>query len=112
LEDKQMHKALRTWAGKSRFSYEGSVDTGTEIRYGKRSRVTVSGRQYSALLEHFKGRTVPIGTSRDRAPYESVGAWLQAHVTQTAIASYVGPILVEEGYAERVPGDTSRIRFK
>lgn len=40
-----------------------------------------------------------------------IGAWLQENVTRTTIALYAGSILVHEGYADRVPGQTSKIRF-
>ena len=43
-------------------------------------------------------------------PCESVGKWLQDKVTRTAMASYVAPILVEEGYAEQV-ADGRRLRI-
>ena len=107
-----MSKILPTWAGRSGFEYSGSVQAGTEILYGKkpyRQRITVA--QYRGLLTHFKGATVGIGTSRTSPTPGSVGEWLQANVTKTAIASYVGPILLEEGYAKRVPGARSKIRF-
>lgn len=68
----------------------------------------VTAEQYTRLLHHFRGRTVSIGTSRDNPPIGSVGRWLQGNVTRTAIASYVGPILVAEGYAEKIGSD---IRF-
>ena len=50
-----------------------------------------------------------IGTSRTDPPRNSVGEWLQLNVTRTALASYVGPILITEGYAEKAGG--SKIRF-
>ena len=43
-----------------------------------------------------------MGTSRTEPPEDSIGAWLLMNVTPVAIASYVGPILVLEGYARRV----------
>jgi len=108
-----MSKILPTWAGRSKFEYSGSVAAGTEIRYGKKPyRQKISSGQYRELLMHFKGATVGIGTSRTDPTPGSVGEWLQANVTKTAIASYVGPILLEEGYAERVSGARSEIRFK
>jgi hypothetical protein len=102
-------KKLSTWAGRSEFEYEGSVVMGTTIFYGSGFSTVVSANQYSALLQHFKEQSPNIGTSRDRAPEGSVGAWLQKNVTPTAIASYVGAILVHEGYASRVD---STIKFK
>ena len=50
-----------------------------------------------------------IGTSRDSAPKGSIGEWLQANVTKTAIASYVGPILINEGFAEKVEGPNIKV---
>jgi hypothetical protein len=108
-----MRKTLPTWAGISKFEYSGSVQAGTEILYGKKpSRQRVAASQYHALLRHFKGATVGIGTSRTNRTPGSVGQWLEENVTATAIASYVGPILLEEGCAERVQGARSEIRFK
>ena len=94
-------KELRTWGGRRGFKYSGSVASGTDIRYGRGWRQLVSREQYTALLGHFRGRTVSIGTSRDNRPKGSVGEWFKEHVTQTAIASYVGAILIHEGYAEK-----------
>jgi len=105
-------KPLPTWAGRSEFHYDGSVDRGTDIWYGSKPHTTeVRREEYRSLLEHFAGRSISLGTSR-QPPSRSVGAWLMEHVTKRAIASYVGPILVHEGYAERVPSDSTKIRFK
>lgn len=95
---------LETWAGKSSFSYTGSVKSGTIITYGSGFSLSVSADQYTKLLNYFEGRTINIGTSRTNPPRGSVGEWLQANVTKTAIASYVGPILISEGYAEKAGG--------
>ena len=104
---------LPTWGRRKKFSYTGSVGEGTTITYGKaKSRAKVSADQYAALLKHFRGSTVEIGTRRDIRPRGSVGEWLrQQNVTQTAIAPYVGPILIEEGYAEKVEEGKPLIRF-
>ena len=100
-------RTLPTWAERSHFSYEGAVNNGTVIHYGTDYRYSaqVNQDQYRKLLAHFAGKTVSIGTSRDIAPAGSLGKWLQENVTPTALASYVGSILVYEGYAER------KIRF-
>jgi hypothetical protein len=102
---------LSTWAGRSMFRYNGPVKDGTTIEYGQNYRFTihVTQDQYEALIHHFQGRTVQAGTSRTNPPKGSVGEWLQQHVTRTAIASYVCPILILEKYAERA-GNTE-IRF-
>ena len=108
-----MPKILPTWAGRSSFEYTGSVAAGTEILYGtKPYRQWITAAQYRALLAHFGGAMVEIGPSFDNPPAGSVGEWLQANVTKTAMASYVGPVLLDEGYAERVPGARSKIWFR
>jgi hypothetical protein len=96
-------KTQSTWGGRSQFAYTGSIKDGIFLEYGREGRYSceISREQCRALLKHFRGRTVPIGTSRTQPPEGSLGEWLQRHVTRTAIASYVGPILVSEGYAER-----------
>jgi len=101
-------RTLKTWAGRSEFSYEGSVAQGTTIIYGKRNRLNITASQYNALLNHFQSRTVDIGTSRDNPPRGSVGEWLQANVTKTATASYVGAVLIHEGYAVKLG---SKLKF-
>jgi hypothetical protein len=107
-----MSKRLQTWAGRSEFEYEGSVTMGTRIHYGRKPWTAhMSAEQYRALLNHFRHNVADMGTSRDNPPTGSVGAWLQENVTKTAIASYVGPILLSEGLASRVPGEPSKIRF-
>lgn len=100
---------LQTWDGRSIFSYTGSIQNGTIITYGQNRTIIVTGDQYNALLNHFKGRTVKAGTSRTNPPKDSVGYYLQLIVTPVAISSYVCPILIAEGYAEKV--GRSEIKF-
>lgn len=95
---------LSTWGGRSSFEYTGSAKEGTRILYGSGHSVFVSGQQYSALLAHFRGRTVNVGTSRTDPPTGSVGEWLQQNVVRTAIAPYVAAILLHERYAQRASG--------
>ena len=101
---------LPTWAGPSSFSYSGTVATGTEILYGGGFKASITAEQYSQLLSHFNKREVSIGTSRTTPPSGSVGQWLKQNVTLTAIASYVGPILLHERYA-KVGARPDKIRF-
>lgn len=95
----------------SEVKYSGSVKEGTTISYGSGYGYSqqISAQQYASLLNHFNGQIVNIGTSRTNPPSGSVGEWLMQNVTRTAMASYVGPILIEEGYAEKVGG--AFIRF-
>ena len=58
----------KTWAGRSRFDYTGSVETGTDIVYGKGWKVRVDAEQFKALRRHFLNRVVPVGTSRTDPP--------------------------------------------
>ncbi len=97
-------KVLPTWAKLSKFRYSGCVSSGTDIEYGIgfRYQASVSADEYASLLKHFaeKGE-VSIGTGRIKRPTNSVGQWLKDHRgTKPVIVSYVGPILVEEGYAK------------
>jgi hypothetical protein len=94
-------KKLSTWAGRSEFEYDESVATGTTIYYGSNSSTLVSADQYSALLQRFIGQAPNIGTSRDQAPKGSMGDWLQQNATRTAIALYVGVILIDDEYATK-----------
>ena len=93
-------KTLPTWRKRSEFTYSGSIQNGTRIYYGSKPwEANVSAEKYQELLRHFRGRSVPCGTSRDDPSSGSLGEWLQKNVTKTAIASYVGSILIHEGYA-------------
>ena len=93
---------LNTWADRSDFKYEGSISKGTTIYFGTEKSAEVSATKYQQLLNHFRGLSVNIGTSRTNAPIGSVGTWLQENVTKTAIASYVGAILIEEDLLKRM----------
>lgn len=97
-------KTLKTWAERSEFRYTGSIKEGTTIFFGKNSSQKINSNQSSKLLKHFQGPTVNIRTSRTDPPRDSVGNWLITNVTKTAIASYIGPILITEGYAEKIRG--------
>lgn len=103
-------EVLETWGGHTSFSYSGSVKAGTKIIYGKKKNSNVTAEEYRALLRQFRGSTVNMGTTRTFPPKGSVGDWLMANVTRSGIASYVGPILVAEGYAEK--SDGPMIKFK
>ena len=97
-------KLLRTWGGRSKFEYDGSVITGTNIHYGNGFKISISSEQYFQLLDQFRGKSVNIGTSRTNVPIGSIGEWLKENVTKIAIASYIGAILIHEGYATKVDG--------
>jgi hypothetical protein len=118
-----MRKKLPTWGvwkskppkdskKKYDFEYVGSVETGTEIYFGKNETVFISKDNYLKLLEYFKGRAVTIGTPHEKdLPVDTVGGFLQKILeTQTVYASYVGSILIHEGYAIKGE-DHTKIEF-
>jgi len=85
------------------FEYTGSVKIGTAIYYGKSTNmpIRVIKEKYKELFQAFnkKNKPINIGTSKTKPPQGSVGEWLKVNVSPTAIASYVGSILIHEGYA-------------
>jgi hypothetical protein len=95
-------KVLPTWdrAGEN-FAYTGSVTDGTTIQYGEDFKWTakISAVDYARILQRFSGRQVQIGTSKDTPPVGSVGEWVKANVNRSGLMSYIGPILIEEGFA-------------
>lgn len=101
--------SIGTWAGRSQFDYIGCVAVGTEISFGASSTVTVTAQQYSLLRSAFLGQVVQVGASFNNPQLGSVGEWLQNNVTKTAIASYVIPILIREGYAVKESDTEIRI---
>jgi hypothetical protein len=108
LAGKADFKTLDTWDRRSEFSYKGSVKKGTTILYGSGQSTFVSSSTYDRMLSHFSGRTVDCGTSRTNPQSGSLGEWIQENVIKRSLASYVGAILVSEGYALK---KGSRIRF-
>lgn len=61
--------------------------------------------QYEAVAQHLA--LPPL----DLVLVDNVGDWIsEEKVTTVAIASYVGAVLIYEGYAERVAGESSKIR--
>jgi hypothetical protein len=92
---------LHTWSGKRNFTYSGTPRVGTHIVFGSQRTAIICSHQYAAMREEFRGRIVPVGTSRTNPPNDSLGAWLRDNVSRTALASYVAPILVRAGWAQR-----------
>ncbi|MFC0476148.1 hypothetical protein ACFFHF_12985 [Robertmurraya beringensis] len=97
-----------------RFKYKGSVDTGITLYFGHDfdREKTIHKEHLDQLLKEFKGRKVLIGTSRTNPQDGSLGEWLRANVTRTALASYIAPILIKEGYAYQEDESKMEITFK
>ncbi len=102
----------RTWGGRSTFRYLGSVQQGVVIYYGERGEILIKPSVFASMLNEFAGRLVKVNTSRTDNIAGSLGSWLKENVTKTAIASYVAPILVEEGLATRDEKDPAALRFR
>ncbi len=99
-----MSKILLTWGREGEtFSYEGSVATDTTIHYGKdfKYKATISKFDYQQLFRVFSGKQIAIGTSKTDPPPGSVGEWMKANINKTGLMSYVGAILLNEGYATK-----------
>lgn len=109
---KMKTKKLPTWAARSEFKYDGSIRDGTDIHSGPGFRYTdrIPAEQYRAMLKHFSGQEVRIGTGWTDPPKRSVGAWLWDEYGDWGMMSYVGPILIAEGYAKR-GSKSNLIRF-
>jgi hypothetical protein len=103
---------LHTLTKNKPFFYKGSVEKGTTILFGHNKYAVIKAEQYKELLNYFKGRTVPIGTSFTNPSSDSMGAWLLEHISTRALASYVAPILIEEGYAKLNGESKKEIMFK
>jgi hypothetical protein len=96
---------LPTWSGRSHFKYNGSIKSGITIFYGSNCQWTirVTSTQFKELLSQLSGKIIPCGAIREveKRSNGSLGEWLAENVTRTAIASYVAPILINEGYCKR-----------
>ena len=100
---------LETIMFKRKFTYQGSLEEGIIIFFGKNQKAELDSEQFKGLLYNFGGKRVAVGASHTNPPEGSLGEWLKINVTKVAIASYVVPVLIHEGYAQKV--DNYRIKF-
>ena len=97
-------KNCPTFGGQARFTYAGSVTTGTTIQPGTKAtyKLHVSADQWQSLLHTFRGKTIRAGSNFATPQPGSLGAWIKEHwQTKMGPAVYVGGILIAEGYATR-----------
>ena len=94
---------LGSGSKKSEFSYSGSVNDGVVLNYTGNPTITVNF--FSAILNHFKGKTIPGGFSMTDPTPGGFGEWIQVNsTTKNRVsltprhASHIAAILVHEGY--------------
>lgn len=85
---------LPTWGGRSQFVYR--CDGGVFLEYGNNRRLHVSATQITALQTALSGRLIPVFGAEP-----SLDAWVKDHIIGTRIASYLAPVLIALGLAER-----------
>ena len=102
-------KTIPTWGQRSKFQYEGSVATGTKIHGRNAPVISITKEYYADILKHFACKTVKSGTPFDLPPEGSLGWYMmEQKMTRSSYVTYVGAILVEEGYAKKIG---SQIKF-
>jgi hypothetical protein len=92
-------KEISTWGEKSKFSYSGSVKEGTKIVFRSGVVLKFSIEEYRKILNFFSGKIVNIGTSRTNPPNGSLGRWIELNLGKMGTTSFIGAILLNEGYA-------------
>ncbi|CAB3756625.1 hypothetical protein GQ57_01595 [Burkholderia sp. MSh2] len=95
-------KELHTLVKKARFEYDGTLATGYRMVIGTGSYTeTVTPETLEQIMAHFGRQPEPvvIGTSHDKPPAGSLGAWLiENRARRRQVVSYLAAILVEEGH--------------
>ena len=96
-------KTLFPWSGLREFRCEGSVPKGITFHTGVgfSHPYSLNATELHQILTEFSGREVKIGTHRTAPPDGSIGDWIKGRFKLGGIMSYLGVVLVEEGYAER-----------
>jgi hypothetical protein len=77
-----------------------SLRYGSINKHGRRNGYrTLENGYLDRLSTHFSGRLIP--PTANNKTVESVQGWIEDHGISTWLSSYVCPLLVELGYAER-----------
>jgi len=80
----------------------GQRSQGNNISHGRGILPPLQFERYRVAPDtEFSGREVKIGTHRTAPPDGSIGDWIKGRFKLGGIMSYLGVVLVEEGYAER-----------
>jgi hypothetical protein len=88
---------------RTQFTYSGEVQTGVILHFSGNPRV--SAEFFAAILDEFRGQTIPGGFSMTNPTQGGLGEWVQnnSHRLNTVSlsqrhASFIAAILVNEGY--------------
>ncbi|WP_059173543.1 hypothetical protein [Bacillus sp. FJAT-27445] len=110
-KDTSIH--MSTIKGNSKFKYEGSVEEGTKIIYGKyNSSKFVSKEIYQELLKNFSGQIIQLDypPKEGEAP-NNLRNWLHARAHIRLLSKYIPSILIKEGYAELLENSTNTLKI-
>ena len=98
-EDKMIR--LKTRSKGKPFWYERTPDNKIRIIFGQDRKTAIPVQKYESMIRAFRGKEVELRPTRGIPKAGSVEAWVRLNnITKTAIASYLGPILVHEERAE------------
>lgn len=99
----QSRRTCITAGGRGVFEVEGAVESGLRIWMGThRTSVRFPAEFLTNLLDHFRGRTVRIGSKFDDPGEGSLGDYIQKNLpTKMNPAVYLGGLLIEQGYADK-----------
>lgn len=91
-----------TWTGRSTFRAEFGADGSVLLRYGQKAQESVEKAELDQLVAYFPGALASAKDVQNQLE--------ECEITDTRLSSYLCPILVRLGYAER-EGDR-QLRFK
>jgi hypothetical protein len=94
---------LPTFGGRTTFSAELYSNGDIRLRYGAHGTKLVEREVFEKISDQFEGTAIHL-TSQSGP---SLNAWLLEHFSRTRLASYVGAVLIQQGYAVR-EGDMLR----
>ena len=114
------YEKLNTWGNRTTFKYRClkiqspmiTVVQGYEIYFGKNNIQYLSQKDIDRIKNKFGGRTIVCGPAHSIPKDGSLEEWLMNNVSNgISIASYVAPLLIHLGYAEKYENDKTKIKF-